>query len=72
MTTISHSKRRSMYKVEMEVCRSVSEDEWVTVFFCAWLSVNDAAGAVVEWNDRPVWVPLDRLRFKGEKNDQNT
>ena len=59
-------------KVEMEVCRNMTENEWESVFFCAWLSVDDSAGAVVEWNTRPIWVPLDRLRFKQDDKNENT
>jgi len=59
-------------KVEMELCRIMSENKWESVYFCAWLSVDDSVGAVVEWNNRPIWVPLDRLRFKKENENENT
>lgn len=59
-------------KVEMEVCVNMSKTEWESAYFCAWLSVDDSAGAVVEWNNRPIWVPLDRLRFKQEDKNENT
>jgi hypothetical protein len=60
-----------MYKIKMQACKNLSEDIWVPVFFCGWMAIGEVAGAVVEWDHRPVWMPLDRLRFENDNKEKN-